>query len=53
MIDPRAHIAEMRRDKYWIDETGRLKGKNLASVARFYSTCGGTIFKRMFILFSS
>lgn len=28
MIDPRAHIAEMRREKYWLDETGRLKGKN-------------------------
>jgi hypothetical protein len=26
--DPRAHIAEMRREKYWLDETGRLKGKN-------------------------
>ena len=28
MINPRAHIAEIRSEKYWLDETGRLKGKN-------------------------
>jgi hypothetical protein len=28
MINPRQHIAEIRSEKFWLDETGRLKGKN-------------------------